>query len=744
MIVSMRRRPRSTSLWRSASLGALVVFFASVLGGLVLAPASLLDRGDAIASIVACLVGVASLAVSAISSRMATRSSSRLDSDPDLALARAARRLAEVVRRQWQDEADARLVLSPHPLRVRWSSTGRDVSAPAEEIVGPLASVGRVLRLRLAGDVTEVADTFRQLPARQLVVLGAPGAGKSVLALLLTLDLLRDRTEDDAVPVMLSASSWSWGERLDAWLVRRLTEDYPALRDDPAVGAQGLRRLVESGRILPIIDGLDEIDARLHPAALREVRRFGASTRPFVLTSRSAEFQAAVESTGTPLARAAVVELEAVAYDQASGYLRAGQIDGERRWAPVVEAMAREPHGPLAQTFGTPLMVYLARTAYADPRRDPGELCDRDNFGTRELIERHLFDTYLPAVYDHPARVADASRPLWFVATYLTGAGIRDLAWWDLPSAVRGWRFVAAGYGAAAAAVACGLPVFLAAGARAGSVAMVTGAAVTALLIVSTVERGNRRLLRLPHVGWQRSIIRAVRYAIVIGLPNALFAGVLLAVVGSAHPVETALLIAGLYLGGAVGLAAARVRGQRPRSADPSTITPRSLLRNDRRSTIVTISLVTAASGLVVAVAAYPFHAAGETTSYAPVMGAIGFLVGSGNGVVISLLANPRSSWLSYLAARYYLAVRGHLPWRLMRFLDDAHERGVLRRAGAIYQFRHARLQEYLTGDRPAGAPQAVGGRPGHADQGRAATRRPSETGPGSRPSATPEHPVRG
>ncbi|MFI6358668.1 hypothetical protein ACIBJF_40075 [Streptomyces sp. NPDC050743] len=31
-----------------------------------------------------------------------------------------------------------------------------------------------------------------------------------------------------------------------------------------------------------------------------------------------------------------------------------------------------------------------------------------------------------------------------------------------------------------------------------------------------------------------------------------------------------------------------------------------------------------------------------------------------------------------------------------MAFLDDAHRRGVLRQAGAVYQFRHARLQEQL------------------------------------------------
>jgi hypothetical protein len=31
-----------------------------------------------------------------------------------------------------------------------------------------------------------------------------------------------------------------------------------------------------------------------------------------------------------------------------------------------------------------------------------------------------------------------------------------------------------------------------------------------------------------------------------------------------------------------------------------------------------------------------------------------------------------------------------------MTFLGDAHRRGVLRQAGAVYQFRHARLQDHL------------------------------------------------
>jgi hypothetical protein len=48
----------------------------------------------------------------------------------------------------------------------------------------------------------------------------------------------------------------------------------------------------------------------------------------------------------------------------------------------------------------------------------------------------------------------------------------------------------------------------------------------------------------------------------------------------------------------------------------------------------------------------------------------------------------------SYVDARNWLAVQGLIPWRTMTFLADASRRGVLRRDGAAYQFRHVRLLE--------------------------------------------------
>ena len=42
------------------------------------------------------------------------------------------------------------------------------------------------------------------------------------------------------------------------------------------------------------------------------------------------------------------------------------------------------------------------------------------------------------------------------------------------------------------------------------------------------------------------------------------------------------------------------------------------------------------------------------------------------------------------------LALRWRTPVRLLRFLEDARQRDVLRTIGPVYQFRHARLQDHL------------------------------------------------
>jgi hypothetical protein len=54
-----------------------------------------------------------------------------------------------------------------------------------------------------------------------------------------------------------------------------------------------------------------------------------------------------------------------------------------------------------------------------------------------------------------------------------------------------------------------------------------------------------------------------------------------------------------------------------------------------------------------------------------------------------------------FVITRFVLALRGRLPWRTMGFLADAHDRGLLRQIGAVYQFRHERLRDAFADSGP-------------------------------------------
>lgn len=668
--------------------------FVLLIGGGVLLHA----LGDDNAPLLGTLVGAVGFIVTVIQLIISIQQGGR-PTVPGDHLEHAAGRLAELVASQWQRESRIRSLHQPEPMQVHWHTTGRPLAADPDFVLAGTVG-GRPLRIHFHGSLRDSAADFRLLPQRQLVVIGEPGSGKTVFALLLTLGLLDGRSADASIPVLLPVLTWDpTGEDLDAWLIRRIFEDYPDLRDDARYGPDAAQRLVLNRKILPILDGLDEMPRTLRGDAVSAIT--GAmGNRPVVVTCRTEEYAAAVREGG-PLAMAAVIELEPVRASDAAAFLRTGTPSDAGRWRPIVERIRSDADSPIAQVLSSPLMVGLARTLYRAPGTNPAELLDPDHFGTALVIENHLLDGLIPAVYARRppqptiGRTTDRSRWPWderraerwltYLAGHLDALRTRDFAWWELyrviPASAARLVFVCF---VGVAGLIVGTIIFgvttntrtgLVAGLAIGLACGVT--AVTPVLFGHIPGRPVRFNIQIGRVGGLGEALRSTA-------AGGLAPGLVVAVITTlAVNIQTGLFV-GVAAALVAGFVAGLVRWSLP--ADQVTaISPRTVLAADRRTVAVQASLAAVVLGLTIGLAFGYSHGVAK-----------GAFLGATGGGALAFGFILGTAWSWYQATHLWLALRGKLPWRLMRFLDDAHARGVLRQAGSVYQFRHGRLQDRL------------------------------------------------
>ncbi|WP_187764588.1 NACHT domain-containing protein [Saccharopolyspora spinosa] len=686
--------------------------------------------------------------------------------------------LAQGVQKLWQREENHRRVHDPAPLPVRWRPTPEladhwanirrlPVGAPAE----PLA---------LTGSIEQLTEIYRSIPSGRVVLLGPAGAGKTVLAAHLALDLLKARQPREPVPVIVSVGSWNPRTTpLYAWLAGQLTRDHPGLAAPVHKGGPTrAAALIDAGWVLPILDGFDEIDAGLHPAALRQLNT--APKSPMVITSRVEQYTTAVHGADV-LTAAAVVELDELTQDDLADYLprtTAGRRTGI--WDPVLQRMRTEPHGPgpatLRHVLTNPLMVFLARTIYSDtPGHDPTELLDTNRFPTSPALQDRLLAAFIPTVYQ--ADQPDSTRPRWtydrahryltYLAGHLDKAGTRDLAWWQLRDTIPRWHRTL--IFALADGLVFGL-AFVLSGALSSAFSSVEFGFVLALGLVygfavavaSALTVGLTRAFRSERPrGTPRSVFGGVIRGLAVGLIISAIVGLLL-VVELLFAKYRSVLAVGIGLGSGFlfGLAAAFVAGLvGPRSEGPRP----TRARLQTRARIVASRFAAGlAAGLGIGLAAAVIEALTSGLAWALQSGlsfglpaalvggpalalafgleaptdvsdvasaaqslawdrrnairkmlTVALLSGLGAWAMFSsyvwppvalaamfLSVRATSAWIYWLIlVRGWLPLTGRLPWRVQAFLTDAYQRGVLRQTGAVYQIRHARLQDHLTAD---------------------------------------------
>lgn len=416
-----------------------------------------------------------------------------------------------------------------------------------------------------------------------------------------------------------------------------------------------------------------------------------------------------------------------------------------------------------------------AQSQQPEEQPQPKDLLDTDRFPTSTAVENYLLSAFVPAAYDPPPvgprpdgtgtgnppeqsqwpqppplrwDARRAQKWLSYLARHLDQLGqytggdtkpVRDLAWWELGTSMRrSTRALAVG---GLAAVAFGvttaignIPVDLVATSRGLQFALVRGTVVGVLhglaagLIFGLIYwsmSGRERLkplqvrARFSREAWKRH--KDARHGAAVGVVTGTVAAVILLVLDrvavrglglddgqGGGRLAALVFVAELGFGGGLVFGLTAIL-EAPLQSGSAT-RPTDLLNANRRRVAFRLTLWALVIGPVVGLVEGIWHGVLRGTEVGAVFG---LEAAFGAGLAYGCGLTAWGQWVAL--ARIWLPLTGRLPWRLMAFLDDAHQREVLRQTGAVYQFRHASLQDHLNSTyrrRSAGEPTRDPGEP--------------------------------
>ncbi|WP_157751834.1 hypothetical protein [Actinoplanes derwentensis] len=574
----------------------------------------------------------------------------------------------------WREQAKRRRITTPAPARVSWQWAGPDVAAPPSEVAGD-ESVVALLSDRVVSQLRR--DLYEVLPVPgRIVILGGPGAGKTTAMLLLLIDVLAARADagqgaDEAllgpVPAWLTLGGWDPDAAgLLDYAASVLNRDYPGLAAHAGPGTAS--ELLRSGRIALFLDGLDEMPDGVRGPALEAIDRTASRVVRVVVTSRPDEYQ-----TGSELHRlwdAAVIEVQPVDLEHACEFLLFQQTGARRaEWETVTDHMRSHPDGVTSRTLRNPLALGLARDIYTHTDATPQALLGYPN---SDALLKHLLIRSLAVAYPDPDERAQAVRWLSWIAKNL--GGHRDIHWWEICELIANADPNSQTLRNAIGRVARLTALFV--GGPVGGI----GKNPAALIL----RRPTRQEIR-------NMMVTGVWYGLGAGLGGGLIVNRGLGLGGGV----AIWLVVGIGIWLSSSLYDLLSLWSQPLPA-ARTAAPGDVFTEDRERAIVFGIALGGIFGILSGLVAGVVVGLLSGFAFGLVFGSIAALVvGSVAGFVFGLGPAVELAWMER-----FLALRG-VTVRFMPLLQTALEKQVLRQAGAVYQFRHAALQDLLAATEP-------------------------------------------
>ncbi|NET67482.1 MAG: NACHT domain-containing protein [Moorea sp. SIO1G6] len=197
----------------------------------------------------------------------------------------------------------------------------------------------------------KVIEVFNQQDiAGKLLILGAPGSGKTTMLLDLAKDLITraQQQPDQPIPIIAELSDWKDNKQpIAEWLAANLKFRYNL----PEAITQ---EWITTGKLLPLLDGLDELGLERQKLCVQQLNQFLKDVPQIVVCCREEEYEAGEQI----LEMRGAVCLQPLTNEQIEDYLKGFK---DRPW----EGIQQDSDG-LLELARMPLLLHLIPVAYPD------------------------------------------------------------------------------------------------------------------------------------------------------------------------------------------------------------------------------------------------------------------------------------------------------------------------------------------------------------------------------------------
>ncbi len=217
---------------------------------------------------------------------------------------------------------------------------------------------------------------------RSLLILGAPGSGKTTMLLELTRQSIERTRENviEPIPVVFNLSSWTEKLTFTDWLTRELNVVY-------TIPKKGALTWLKENKIILLLDGLDEVRQESRNKCVDAINQFRQQNRliSVVVCSRIQEY---IELE-TRLSFNGAIEIQPLTSSQVDEYFeRFG-----KSLAGIRQVLEKDTL--LHEMAKTPLFLSIMMLAYRDTKSK--DILVAENL---EIQRKHLFDTYIECMFE--------------------------------------------------------------------------------------------------------------------------------------------------------------------------------------------------------------------------------------------------------------------------------------------------------------------------------------------------------